>query len=189
MRHEDAWTRLPDLLDDRDDAALLAHVRECATCQRQLFLLGRVDHLLRDRAAAREVTLTGRFPFRRLLVAAAAVAGVAVVALTLLLSQPAHGHEMVLRTPSGLPVGHATMRHSDARNDSLGLSAQSLPVDRGQMFVLWARHSAGTPMQVGHFMVDRRGSCRVHFNLPASDNWSRFWITRPGTPAAIVAST
>jgi hypothetical protein len=189
VRHEDAWTRLPDLLDDRDDAALLAHVRECATCQRQLFLLGRVDHLLRDSAATRKLAPTRRFSARRLLVSAAAVAGATVAALVLLPSQPAHGHEMVLRTPSGLPVGHATMRHSDARNDSLGLSAQSLPVDRGQMFVLWAGDGAGAPMQVGHFMVDRRGSCRVHFNLPVSDNWSRFWITRPGRPAAIVAST
>ena len=39
MRHEQASTRLPDLLEDRDDAALLAHVRECPDCQRQLFLL------------------------------------------------------------------------------------------------------------------------------------------------------
>jgi hypothetical protein len=51
MRHEEAWRRLPDLLDDRDDAALLAHVRTCARCQRQLFLLGRVDRLLRDSAS------------------------------------------------------------------------------------------------------------------------------------------
>ena len=50
MRHDEAWTRLPDLLDDRDDAELLAHVRACADCQRQLFLLGRVDRILRHTA-------------------------------------------------------------------------------------------------------------------------------------------
>jgi hypothetical protein len=48
MNHEEASMRLPDLLDDRDDAALLAHVQACADCQRQLFLLGRIDRLLRD---------------------------------------------------------------------------------------------------------------------------------------------
>ena len=32
MRHEDAWQRLPDLLDDRDDPDLLGHVRGCADC-------------------------------------------------------------------------------------------------------------------------------------------------------------
>jgi hypothetical protein len=189
VKHEEAWTRLPDLLDDRDDAALLAHVRSCATCQRQLFLLGRVDHLLRDSAAMREVTRTRRVPARRLLASTAAVAAAAAVALILLLTQSASTHQMVLRTASGLTVGHAAMSHSDARNDSLALSAQGLPVDRGRMFVLWAGDSTRSPMQVGHFMVDRSGGCRVHFNLPASHSWSRFWITRPGRPAAIVAST
>src|SRR5262249_59740944 len=60
VRHEEAWTRLPDLLDDRDDAALLAHVRACAACQRQLFRLGRVDRLLRDHAARSESTPRSR---------------------------------------------------------------------------------------------------------------------------------
>src|SRR5439155_975305 len=92
VRHEEAWTRLPDLLDDRDDAALLTHVRACADCH-------------------------------------------------------------------------------------------------GQIFLLWAGDNTRAPMQVGRFMVDRSGGCRVRFNLPATHTWSRFWITRPGSPAAIVAST
>jgi hypothetical protein len=37
-------------------------------------------------------------------------------------------------------------------------------------------------------MVDRRGACRVRFNLPATHAWGRFWITRPGLPTAVVAS-
>jgi hypothetical protein len=81
------------------------------------------------------------------------------------------------------------MSHSDARNDSLALTARRLPVDGGQMFVLWAGGSARPPMEVGRFMVDRSGGCRVRFNLPADHAWSRLWITRPGRPATIVAST
>jgi hypothetical protein len=95
---------------------------------------------------------------------------------------------MILRTVSGQPVGGAAMSRSDARNVSLALTARGLPVDRGQIFVLWAGDDTRKPMQVGRFMVDRSGGCRVRFNLPASHTWGRFWITRPGRPA-IVAST
>ena len=59
MTHSEASTRLPDLLEDRDDAALLAHVRECPDCQRQLFLLGRLDRLLRERAAVSVLPCAG----------------------------------------------------------------------------------------------------------------------------------
>jgi hypothetical protein len=44
-------------------------------------------------------------------------------------------------------------------------------------------------MQVGRFMVDHSGGCRVRFNLPADHAWGRFWITRPGAPRTIVART
>jgi len=189
VRHEQAWTRLPDLLEDRDDAALLAHVRACSDCQRQLFLLGRVDRLLRERATAQGATRRRQLSPRRLLASAAAVAAAAAVVLALLLFQRGGTQGMVLRMASGHVVGQAVMTHSDARNVSLALNARDLPVDRGQMFVLWAGDDTRTPMQVGRFMVDRSGGCRVHFNLPATHTWSRFWITRPGEPAAIVAST
>ena len=95
---------------------------------------------------------------------------------------------MVLRTASGQPVGGAVMSRSDARNISLALTARGLPTDRGQVFVLWAGSETRTPMQVGRFMVDRSGGCRVRFDLPANHDWGRFWITRPGRSAAIVAS-
>jgi len=189
VRHEDAWTRLPDLLDDRDDAALLAHVRACADCQRQLFLLGRVDRLLRDHAAARGATRTSRLTAGRTLASVVAVAAAAAAMLALLVPHHGRAHEFMFRTASGQAVGQALMGHSDARNVSLALIARDLPVDRGQVFVLWADDRARSPMQVGHFMVDRRGGCRVRFNLPADHTWGRFWITRPGSPAAIVAST
>ena len=189
MTHEDAWARLPDLLDDRDDAALLAHVRGCAACQRQLFLLGRVDRLLRDRSAARGGRRTRRLSARRVLASAAIVAVAAAAMLAFLVPHPVRAHELMFRTASGQAVGHALMGHSDARNVSVALVARNLPVDRGHVFVLWADDRARSPMQVGHFMVDRRGGCRVRFNLPADHTWGRFWITRPGSPAAIVAST
>ena len=188
MKHEQAWTRLPDLLDDRDDPALLAHVRACADCQRQLFLLGRVDRLLRVRPAVRG----GKRPQwwaapRALLAAVAAIAAVAAVALVPL--DDGRSHALMFRTASGRAVGDATMGHSDARNLSLTLSARGLPVDRGHVFVLWANDDARSRMQVGNFMVDRRGACRVRFNLPANHNWRQFWITRPGKPDAMIAST
>ena len=113
MRHEEAWTRLPDLLDDRDDAALLAHVRACAACQRQLFLLGRVDRLLRDQIARSDAAPRSRLLARRGLALAAAVAAVAAavaVVFGLLLSQNTRAHDMVLWTGSGVAVGRAAMR-------------------------------------------------------------------------------
>ena len=98
MTHEQASTRLPDLLEDRDDAALLAHVRECPDCQRRLFLLGRVDRLLRERAAVRVPTRARRPAVRRVLAAAAVVVAVASTLLALLGVQHGPGHEMMFRT-------------------------------------------------------------------------------------------
>jgi hypothetical protein len=81
------------------------------------------------------------------------------------------------------------MGRSDNRNVSLSLTARDLPVDRGEVFVLWADDQAHAPIQVGHFMVDRTGGCRVRFNMPADQTWRRFWITRPGNATTVVAST
>jgi hypothetical protein len=184
VKHEEAWTRLPDLLEDRDDAHLLAHVRTCADCQRQVFLLGRVDRLLRDDATAGGASLRRALRLPTLLAAAAATA----VLLALFLPQHAHRDGFVLRTASGRSVGQAVMGHSDARNASLALTARGLPISRGQMFVLWASDDR-LSMQVGRFMVDQSGGCRVRFNLPATHAWTRFWITRPGNAAAVATST
>jgi hypothetical protein len=185
MTHEESWKRLPDLLDDRDEARLLAHVRGCPTCQRQLFLLGRVDRLLRDNASDHR-------PARRrptavyILAGAAALAAAVAATLAVILSPGTHPHEFMLRTASGRLVGEARMSNGDSRNASLALTAHHLPVDRGHMFVLWAAGN-GSSMQVGRFMVDRSGGCRVSFNLPESHSWNRFWVTQPGEAGAIVA--
>ena len=97
MRHEQAWQRLPDLLEDRDEPDLLAHVRGCVDCQRQLFLLGRVDRLLRNEARARQP----RRKVRRAAAAGAALAAAAVVVIALLVPRGSHVHEFALRTASG----------------------------------------------------------------------------------------
>jgi hypothetical protein len=188
VRHEEAIKRLPDLLDDRDDAGLLAHVRSCADCQRQLFLLGSVDRMLRDSATARRAAGRRRPTVRRLIAAAAVAAAAAAAALALLLPQNTHTHEFVLKTASGRSVGQAVMGRSDARNASLALTARAMPVDRGHLFVLWASDDRSS-MEVGRFMVDRSGGCRARFNLPANHTWTRFWITQSGKSAPVVAST
>ena len=188
MRHEDAWKRLPDLLDDRDDAELLAHVRSCADCQRQVFLLGRVDRLLRD--GAREQRLA---PLRRPIVlralAAAAVVAASAALVAVFVPHAARAHDFMLRTASGREVAKAVMGDSDGRNAPLALVAYGLPVEHGHVFVLWAGGDNGSTMQVGRFMVDRSGGCRVRFNLPAIHSWYRFWVSEPANATAVVAST
>jgi hypothetical protein len=188
VRHEEAWTRLPDLLEDRDDAGLLIHVRVCADCQRQLFLLGRLDRLLRDDAAANPAARTRRRLLRGPLVAAAIIAAAAAIVLALELPQHGRSGTFVLRSASGQSVAQAVMGHADARNASLALTARGLPIDHGHMFVLWASDDSSS-MQVGRFMVDQTGGCRVRFNLPADHPWNHFWVTRLGHAAAVAAST
>jgi hypothetical protein len=185
VNHAEAWARLPDLLDDRDDAALLAHVRGCADCQRQLFLLGRVDRLLRDCVVSRK-------PRRRLgrmgLLAATAAPAAAAVLLAVFLPGQRSAHGFTLRTAAGRAVALAEMGHSDGHNLSLAFMAHGLPLNRKHMFMLWAG-GRDSKIKVGEFMVDRSGGCRVRFNLPANQHWSRFWISPPGNATAIVAST
>jgi hypothetical protein len=189
MTHERAWARLPDLLFDRDDPELLAHVAACHDCQRQLFLFGRVDRLLRTAAAARRQEhrrLRGsrwvRFP-------AGLVAAISVAAMLLLfLPGQVGSRQFTLRSAAGQPVGRAVLGHADARNLFVSLVARGLPTRTGTMYVLWAAEGAHTAT-VGHFMVDARGSCRTRFNLPAGHHWARFWVTPPGDPGDVVATT
>jgi hypothetical protein len=188
VRHEEALKRLPDLLDDRDDADLLTHVRACADCQRQLFLLGRVDRMLRDSAQAHRVAQRHWPPARQLLAAAAVVMAAAAATLTLVLPQKSHPHAFTLRTASGKSVGQAVMGRSDAHNASLALAASGMPLDHGHQLMLGASDDAAS-MQVGRFMVDRSGSCRARFNLPTNHSWTRFWVTEAGKPAVVLAST
>jgi hypothetical protein len=185
MTHEEAFRRLPDLLDDRDNAPLLEHVRGCAACQRQLFLLGRVDRALRASAPAptRNAATTRAYAVAGALLAAAAAA----ILLLVFLPSGAHSHAVVLRTAAGRSVGEATIARADVHNVSLTLTAHGLPVNRGRVFVFWAADRQST-MLVGRFMADQQGNCHVRFNLPADHDWNDFWVTRPGDAHAMVAT-
>jgi hypothetical protein len=189
MTHERAWTRLPDLLADRDEPELLAHVAACHDCQRQLFLLGRVDRALRSAAGAhrKERRRLGRGRWLRF--PAGLVAAIAAVVLLLLLV-PRHQtlHGLTLRTAAGKPIGRAILNRSDADNTSLTLVARGLPAYRGDMYVLWAG-AGGRATSVGRFMVDPSGACRARFNLPGGRSWTRFYVTPPGRPETVVAAT
>ena len=186
MTHDEAWSRLPDLLDDRDQPELLGHVANCAPCQRQLFLLGRVDRLLRARAEhARPVSRRHRWPYLAGLGAAAALAA-SLLAVVVPAGSP--NRAFTLRTASGQPVGHAVIGRSEGGNVSLALVARGLPPNRQHMFVLWASDTKAS-MEVGPFMVDNHGGCRARFNLPISHIWRHLWIAEPGDRGHIVAST
>jgi hypothetical protein len=184
VNHDQARQRLPDLLDDRDDAALLAHVRDCAACQRQLFLLSRIDRTLRRDAP--EIPRRRRWPREtRILAAGGAIAAVAATAAALfVLARPPQAVAFTLRTPMGQVVGEATIGKGDAHNDSLTLAARHLPANPGPVFVLWASDGAAS-IPVGRFMVDPTGDCRVRFNLPESHAWDEFWVS--GETGPVVA--
>ena len=177
MNHDQAWQKLPDLLEDRDDAALLAHVRDCPACQRQLFLLGRVDRILR-RDTPEIPSGSRRLRRTTILAAAGAVAAAAAVAATLalLLARSLQAVAYTLHTPTGRLVGQATIGKTEAHNASLTLAAHDLPTARGQVLVLWASDGVAS-IPVGRFMVDSDGDCRVRFNLPDNHAWHEFWVT------------
>ena len=189
MTHEHAWARLPDLLADRDEPELLAHIAACHDCQRQLFLLGRVDRALRGAAGTRRKERR-RIRKGRWLRLPAGLAAAAVAASALLfVSHPTGPHQLTLRTAAGQPIGQAILNRSDAENTSLTLVARGLPTRQRTMYVLWAAGSAGRSTSVGRFMVDPRGSCRARFNLPGGSTWARFWVTPAGRPDTVVATT
>ena len=184
MTHELAFERLPDLLFDRDDPDLLAHVGSCHRCQRQLFLLSRVDRLLRQR----------RRPARRrrpfVLAIAAVIAGAIAAFVLLPQRHSAAPARFLLRTDAGSIVARAQLQRGDAENEALAFVAQGLPARPSDTYLLWTRSpSDAEPIIVGRFMVSHRGECRARFNLPGTRQPSQFWITPSTEPAAILAST
>ena len=186
MTHELASERLPDLLFDRDDPDLLAHVRGCHRCQRQLFLLSRVDRLLRQRqprarAWWRLVSAVGL---------AAAIAAVVTVAVLLPQRHSASAAQFALKTKAGAIVARARIERADAENESIAFVAKGLPSRPTDTYLLWTRGTNDAePVIVGRFMVSHRGACRARFNLPGTRQPGHFWITPSTEPAAIVAST
>lgn len=185
MSHERAFRRLPDLLFDRDEPELLEHVAACGECQRQLFLLTRVDRLVRETAAARRPRKGRwlRFP--------AGLAAVVAAALAVLLLLPHHdaAHRFTLRLASGQPIGQAVLTPGDARNMSLSLVAQGLPTRPRNVYLLWAGGDGRSATTVGRFMVDPNGACRARFTLPGRRGWTRFWVTPTRNPGLVVPAT
>lgn len=187
MTHEAAHERLSDLLLDRGDTALLAHLRGCHDCQRQFFRLARIDRLLRQRGA----TLRRRARVRHALAATAAIsaAAVAVVALMLPRHQPAP-LAFALHGVDGLVIAHAQLQPADAENQSIAFVAQGLPTAPTDTYLLWTSSpSTKRPLLVGRFMVNHTGACRTHFNLAGTRHPSHFWITPSSDPAVVVAGT
>jgi hypothetical protein len=187
VTHELAFERLPDLLFDRDDPELLAHLAACHRCQRQLFLLSRVDRLLRQRRPR------ARRPGR--VVAALALAGVIAVAAAAAVMLPqrhtvASTPQFALKTKAGAIVARARIERGDAENESIAFVAEGLPSRPTDTYLLWTQATEnGEPVIVGRFMVSHRGACRARFNLPGTRQPGQFWITPSTEPAAIVAST
>jgi anti-sigma-K factor RskA len=186
MTHDLAFERLPDLLFDRDDRDLLAHVGSCHRCQRQLFLLSRVDRLLRQRRPR------ARGHRRSLVALAVACVVAAAIALAVALPQrhatsPAR---FALRSGGGAIVARAEIRPGDGENESMAFVAKGLPARPTDTYLLWTEGpDNGEPVVVGRFMVSHAGECRARFNLPGTRRPGRFWITPSKEPAAIVAST
>lgn len=189
MTHEHAWTRLPDLLADRDEPELLAHIASCHDCQRRLFLLGRADRALRGASAARrkERRLRRGHWLRVPTGLVAAAAAVLVVMLTL--PRQAAPHQFTLRTAEGQAIGHAIISRFDGENTSLTLVARDLPARRGSVYLLWASRDGHGATTIGRFMVSAAGTCRARFNLPGGRSWARFWVTPRGRPRAVIATT
>jgi hypothetical protein len=186
MTHELAYDRLPDLLFDRDDRELLAHVRRCHRCQRQLFLLSRVDRLLRQRRPRTRFRGHVRAAIAIATVAAAALASVLVVAQP----DPVAPARFALKTADGAIVARAQIERADDENEAIAFLAAGLPTRPSDTYLLWTQQPGdGDPILVGRFMVSHRGECRARFNLPGTRRPARFWITPSTQPAAIVAST
>ena len=187
MTHDAVWERLPDLLLDRDDGELLAHVNGCHECQRQLFRLARVDRILRRRAA--EAARSGRVRRRRVAAAAALVAAAAAVAVGTHRDR-AVTDGFTLRTHDGALVARGQIQDADGDNQAVRLAAHGLPAKPTDTYLLWTRSADdGRPLLVGRFMVSRTGECRARFNLAGRRHPAQFWITPSSAPKAVVAST
>ncbi len=188
MTHEHVRERLSDLLADRDQPELLAHVAACHDCQQQLFRLYRVDRMLRTarpcgRRGQRLVSLLG-------ITAAAAAAVAAVVLFGLVRSPTGQTTAFVLHTADGRALARAVIRRADDANDRIVFVARGMPVHAGDRYLLWTKTDKGrSRVPVGTFMVSRTGACRASFRLPASGHWAGFWVTPASDSSLVVAST
>jgi hypothetical protein len=186
MTHESAWERLPDLLETKGDRELLAHIRSCHACQEQVFLLNRVDRLLREhRPPRRRRTL--RPPVRRRLAAAAAL--VAAVGIALQTGATPRVSSLALHGAGGGPAVHGAVR-AEAGGTVVSVVASGLPSRGAMTYLLWARDRAHPrPVLVGRLADDGTGTCRGRFRIRTLGDRARFWITSEGAPTTVLAST
>lgn len=188
MTHEETWPRLPDLLDDRDEAGLLSHVGACTTCQQQLFRLNRVDRILRAAAPPQRHWTPWRVS--RPVIAAVAAAAIILVAPVWRHHSRDRPPVLILRSPTGFAVGQATVSRVDAENQAVSLEVHGVTMTSGDVYVLWTRSSESSRLiQVGRFMVDGSGSCKARFTLPARSHWTSFLVTPPAHPSRVLATT
>lgn len=189
MNHSQAHERLPDLLADRDNPELVAHVSGCHDCQQQLFHLTRIDRILRT--AGRRHRRSPRVRLLGAAGAAAAVAAVIVAALTIHLPRdPASTTAFTIHTADGRTLGRAIVRRQDRVTDRVVLIARGMPAVHGDQYLLWTETGDGsTRIPVGRFMVDKSGACRAAFSLPAATHWRGFIVTTVDNAALVVAST
>lgn len=191
MRHDTAWQRLPDLLIERGaPPELRRHIARCHACQRQVFLLQRVDGLLRSRPPA---FAPRRRPsrLRRMMGLVALSAVVAILVLALFVPRGATVRELTFHSGAGPGVVvRASVSQGDSGSAVLMIVARGLPREHGANFVLWARAASEMqPVIVGRFMANPSGECRARFNLPGIRGWTLFWVTPESSPATIVAAT
>ena len=187
MKHDAARQRLPDLLFDRSDTALLAHLRACHDCQRQFFRLSRIDRLLRQRGTSLR---RKRTRFRSAFVASAAIAAAVAAVFPQVLPTEHPPPSFALRGSDGTVVARAQLDRADAENQSISFLAQGLPTAPTDTYLLWTTSpQTKRPLLVGRFMVSHTGACRTRFNLAGTRHSSRFWITPSSDPAVVVAAT
>lgn len=189
MTHNAARGRLPDLLFDRGDTTLLAHLRECHDCQRHLFVLARIDRLLRHKGAKMR---TRRSRVRYALAGTATISAAAVAAFVLMMLPRSHTAPLsfALRGIDGSVLARAQLDRADSENQSIAFVTHGLPTAPTNTYLLWTTApDSKRPLLVGRFMVNHTGACRARFNLAGTRHPSRFWITPSSDPAVVVAGT
>jgi hypothetical protein len=187
MNHQTASQSLPDLVTDpaAPHRALRAHLRTCHACQRQLFLLQRVDGMLRPDLPSSD--RPRRYRARRVggvaLAAALAVAAVFV----LLPRTQTQAEAFTLRASDGLTVAQAQIRNQGSQQ--VVVLTPGAPMPATTRYVLWGSAQSHTTIRLGMLITTATGRCRARFVLPSQPAWKRLWMTPLSQPTTIVAHT
>jgi hypothetical protein len=216
VTHEEAFSRLPDLLwmrvADEDDAVLRRHVEGCAECRERLSELRRVHAALAGAGrsdpppglAERVRDIPARYaqdaaPARRSRRALGAVAGVAaaalaagVVALALTgggETAPAGPFQVVDQVAVTDPRSPVTGR-IEMGEPSAGMRTIRLAVNgldaTGGRYELWLSSASGE-VSAGTFRPDKSGACTVMLSAPDGE-WTAATIVKAGSDEPPVAT-